>query len=204
MLTIAFCGQHEGCPSTDGLTDQRQRQHHQSARDPGEQVVQTRAGGAQPAQASLAVAQHGIQCAGCFEGPGQSERPRCVHQSCRPEASPYKHPEQRGEQAIHGIFTGRFRSGPQDLIRAELRGVTAHDPAQLLSRFRWSLHRRGWQRVDDPQYSLVEAFCSKCTGKSHGNDHGHDSMKDPLALNKDLFQQPGAYPAGDHHAHGEH
>ena len=181
MLPIAFCGHHEGSPSTDGLTDQRQRQHHQSAGDPCEQVVQTRTSGAQPAQASLAVAQHGIQRTGGFERPGQSQWPRCVDQSRRPEASPHEHPEQGGEQAIHGIFTGRFRSGPQDLIHAELCGVTAHDPAETMTGFDRLCIAIGWKNLEHSLHPVFQAFACQGTGQGQNPAHAGKSADPAMA-----------------------
>ena len=86
-----------------GWADQGQRQHDQTAGQPGEQIIEASAGCPQPAQPAAAVPEHGIQRAAGLEAPGQRQRTRARGQD-HPQQGTDPHPEQRCEHAIHGIL----------------------------------------------------------------------------------------------------
>ena len=81
-------------PSVPWLRDERQRQHHDSARYPCEKVVETSSSGAHPVEATSSVSEHGIQGAACFKGPSQGQWTG-KSWADPPKAQSNEHPKQR-------------------------------------------------------------------------------------------------------------
>ena len=171
---------------------QRQGEGHQAAGQPGEQVVEAGAGGAEPAQPAAPIAHHRIEGAGGLEDPGQAQRAGGHGGQPRRDGA-HQHPEQRREQPIHRILRGRFRGGPHDAIPVQTVHIPTHDPGQPLAGLRRVVERR--QHVP---HRPLQAAARQGTGQAdqqQRHPHGGEGARQ-------LLQAPARQRRHRHHGSG--